>query len=102
MTSTARALKQSSKAAESIQPIMQSQNHSTSYLWPWGRTHTQGTNIPTSRTKEVSRNQAWAGHRPACAWLKMDFSICDHKVSFTKNSHIYVAIPMWDYTVEPV
>ena len=43
--------------AESIQPIIQSQNHANSYLWPQGHTHTQDTNIPTSRTKAISRNQ---------------------------------------------
>jgi len=61
-----RAIKWSRKAAESIQPIIQSQNHTTSYLWPQERTHTR----IHSRIKVISRNQVHAGHRPAHTWFK--------------------------------
>ena len=40
MTLMAIAIKWSQKAAEIIQPIIQSQNHATSYLWPWKHKHT--------------------------------------------------------------
>ena len=43
--------------------IIQSLNHTTSYLWPRGRRHRH----ILGGTKVISRNQAHAG--PACAWF---------------------------------
>ena len=39
MTMTARATQCNFKAAIIIQPVIQSQNHATIYLEPWGWTH---------------------------------------------------------------
>ena len=39
ITSTARAIKRIRKTATIIQPIILSQNHATSYLWPQGHMH---------------------------------------------------------------
>ena len=63
MASMAGAIKRNRKAAGSIQPITQSQNHATSYLYNYGlggvHTHTCiHTYIPAM--KVILRNQAHA------------------------------------------
>ena len=48
------------KAPKIIQPIIQNQNHATSYLWPRGRTHTQTHTYPHERRFQETK--------PMCTW----------------------------------
>ena len=53
------------KAAEIIQPIIQIQNHATSYLWPWGHTHTH-THTHAPHKSDFKKPGT---HWPACVRL---------------------------------
>ena len=68
MISMASVIKRNSKAAAIIQPIILSRNHTTSYLWPRGWTHTH--THTHSGMKVISENQARASLGPARAWFK--------------------------------
>ena len=57
MTLTARAINLRWRATEIIQPIIQSQNHATNYLWPRGHAHT----CIYIGIKVISRHQECAG-----------------------------------------